>query len=272
MPKKEAPGALAHVVIFLRARTGMTQTEFGRASRVNQADVSRYELGRIAPSEAVLRRMADVAGIGWPLVVSLRRFLGSFLAAAERWDQAPDGPAPDLAVPEPARLAAAPFLFEAARIGPASRSAEEERREAAEIWGRLERFPVSWRRRLIELSPRSGSWALALQASKGSLRQAAQRPEEALELAELALSIAERVPGEESWRSRLLGFCWAHVANARRVANDPAGAAEAFVRARDLWRAGADSEGRLSAERMYDLPASWVGLPEEGQDPAAALP
>jgi hypothetical protein len=125
------------------------------------------------------------------------------------------------------------------------RSAEEERREAAEIWGRLERYPVSWRRRLIELSPRSGSWALALQASEESLRQAAQSPEEALEMADLALSIAERAPGEESWRSRLLGFCWAHAANARRAVHDPAGAAEASVRARDLWKAGTDPEGRL---------------------------
>lgn len=77
-------------------------------------------------------------------------------------------------------------------------------------------------------------------SGEGSLRQAAQRPEEALELADLALSIAQRAPGEVSWRSRLLGFCWAHVANARRAAGNDAGAAEAFVRARELWRAGSD--------------------------------
>jgi hypothetical protein len=57
-----------------------------------------------------------------------------------------------------------------------------------------------------------------------------------LELAELALSIAERVPGEESWRSRLKGYCWAHIANARRVANDLSGADEALTRAWELWR------------------------------------
>lgn len=250
MANKGDPGVLAHVVIFLRARTGMTQTELGRAARIDQADVSRYELGRSVPSDAALRRMAHVAGVGWPLVVSLRQFLGSLQAAAEQWAQAPEGSA-DLAIPEPARLAAAPLLLEDGRIGTAPPSAEEERREAAEIWGRLERYPVSWRRRLIELSPRSGSWALAAQASEESFRQAAQRPEEALHLAELALAIAERAPGEESWRSRLLGFCWAHVANARQVASDPAGAAEALVRARELWKAGSDPEGRLPEERVY---------------------
>jgi tetratricopeptide (TPR) repeat protein len=45
------------------------------------------------------------------------------------------------------------------------------------------------------------------------------------------------------------------VANARRVANDFAGADEAFVRARDLWRAGADFD-LLPEWRMLDLEAS----------------
>ena len=256
MAKKGDPGVLGHVVIFLRARTGMTQVQFGRESRVDQADISRYELGRLVPSEAVLRRMADVAGIGWPLVVSLRQFLSSFLSAAERWNQMPDGQAADLVDPEPARLAAVPYLVEAAITEPARRSAEEERREAVEIWDRLERFLISWRLRLIELSPRCGSWALALQAAEGSLRKAAHKPEEALEMADLALTIADRVPGEESWRSRLMGFCWAHVANARRVANDHAGADEAFVHAWELWRAGTDSEGLLPEWRLFDLEAS----------------
>lgn len=254
MARRGDPGVLGYIVIFLRARTGMTQAQFGRESRVDQADISRYELGRLSPAEVALRRMAGVAGIAWPLVLNLRQFLSSFLSAAERWNDSA-GQAPNLFALEPPRLAAVPFLLETAMMLPAQHSQEEERREAAEIWGRLEPFPVSWSRRLIELSPRSGSWVLAFQALEGSVRKAAHKPEEALELADLALSIAERA-GEESWRSRLMGFCWAHIANARRVANDHAGADEAFARAWDLWKAGVDSEGLLPEWRLFDLEAS----------------
>ncbi|HKI06424.1 MAG TPA: hypothetical protein VKK31_30875, partial [Thermoanaerobaculia bacterium] len=44
---------------------------------------------------------------------------------------------------------------------------------------------------------------------------------------------------------RLKSYCLAHVANARRVANDHAGADEAFARAWEFWRAGAGSDPEL---------------------------
>jgi tetratricopeptide (TPR) repeat protein len=110
---------------------------------------------------------------------------------------------------------------------------------------------------LVEAFPDYWSWALAVRMCKQSVKRAAHRAEEALDLAHLALSIAERAPGEESWRQRLTGYCWAHVANARRVANNLAGADEAFVRAWALWRAGADSDAELLAEwQLFSLEAS----------------
>ncbi|MBW8876706.1 MAG: hypothetical protein JF614_17215 [Acidobacteria bacterium] len=53
---------------------------------------------------------------------------------------------------------------------------------------------------------------------------------------------------------RAQGYCWGHVANARRVGNDLSGADEAFVRAWDLWRAGGESD--LAEWRLLDLEAS----------------
>ena len=50
------------------------------------------------------------------------------------------------------------------------------------VWTTLEKHPVPFRRRLIELSPRSGSWALAVRACEASLKGSA---DETLELAEL---------------------------------------------------------------------------------------
>jgi len=98
---------------------------------------------------------------------------------------------------------------------------------------------------------------LAERVSHESVRKAAHNAGEALELAELALEIAERAPGEESWRARLKGYCWAHLGNARRVANDHAGSHEAFSQAWHFWEAGADSDsGLLAGWRLYDLEAS----------------
>jgi tetratricopeptide (TPR) repeat protein len=55
----------------------------------------------------------------------------------------------------------------------------------------------------------------------------------------------------------LEGFCWAYVANASRVGNDFDTADQEFVRAWELWHAGADSDPDLLPEwRLFDLEAS----------------
>jgi tetratricopeptide (TPR) repeat protein len=90
-----------------------------------------------------------------------------------------------------------------------------------------------------------------------SERAAADSAREALELADLALSIAGRVDGGERWSRRLQGYAWAHVGNARRVGNDHAGADAAFAKASELWRSGQDQEpGLLQEWRMLSMEAS----------------
>jgi tetratricopeptide (TPR) repeat protein len=131
------------------------------------------------------------------------------------------------------------------------------RREGAELLERLKLATWEERRDLVKIFPVFWNWALAEKVCLESERAAAHRVSEALAWADLALLIAERCPGDERWRSRLLGFCWAHVANARRVRHDFDGAEEAFVRAWDLWRAGEGSDpGLLPEWRMFDLEAS----------------
>ena len=257
MAKRGDPSVLRHVVNFLRCETKMTQSEFGKASRVDQAEISRYELGHLAPSETALRRMAKVARIDWSLVVHLRRFYSSLLSTAAWRSTGVAGPL-DLTVLEPALQAASSYLIEDRAEEPTGISPDDERREAAEIWAALEKHPIPKRRRLIAISSRSGSGALAVQGCEASLRLVAHKAEDALELADLALSIAERVPGDESWRSRLKGYCWAHIANARRVANDHEGADQGFARAWKLWEAGADSGPKLLEEWL--LPALEASL------------
>jgi transcriptional regulator with XRE-family HTH domain len=255
MAKRGDPKVLRLVVLFLRSHSGLTQEEFGKAARVAQSDVSRYESGTVAVPEVVLRRMAAAARVDWPIVVHLRRAYATILnAAARRTRIGMAGPL-DLAVLEPALLAVTPYLLEDGTLNP---EPEAARREAEEVWAALERFPLAYRRRLIELSSRSGRGvALVARVCEASVRAAAHRTEDAQELAELALFIAERIPGPESRRSRAEGYCWAHLGNAHRIATDFDAADEAFARAWKLWGDGDGTEPKLLPGcRLLDLEAS----------------
>jgi len=134
---------------------------------------------------------------------------------------------------------------------------EAARRQARERWADLKLADSQERRDLIEVYPDYQVWALAELLCHESERRASHKIEEALELAELAVFIAERVQEEELWRSLLLAYCHAHVANARRVATDFDTADEAFARALELWRAGEGIDPYPLAEwRMPALEAS----------------
>ncbi|HZI72790.1 MAG TPA: hypothetical protein VFD73_01930, partial [Gemmatimonadales bacterium] len=98
-------------------------------------------------------------------------------------------------------------------------------------------------------------WGLAVLVSEESLAAAPNHPQEALELARLALHIAERVGGTKEWRWRIQGYCGGILCNALRACNDMPAARDARVRARKLWDDGAPGDpGGLLNEAM--LP--WV--------------
>jgi transcriptional regulator with XRE-family HTH domain len=258
MTEPDEASVLRLVVVFLRFYADMTQAEFGKASRVDQSDISKYEKGTKLPPEESLRRMATAAGLDWSLLIHLRRAYEAVLSASALRNVATDVQLPDPALLEPVLLAVTPYLLGNQRMEPPRQSPEEERREAEEIWTALESFPISRRRRLIEQAPRSSrSFALAVKVCLASLRAAPNDAREALDLADLALSITGRVPVEHDLRSRAQGYCWAHVGNARRVANDLDGADEAFTRAWDFWSAGAEAGSKLFPEwRLLSLEAS----------------
>jgi transcriptional regulator with XRE-family HTH domain len=224
MAKRGDPNVLRLVVIFLRALTRMTQVEFGKASGIDQGDISRYEKGELAPPEASLRRMAKAANVPWPLAGLLIRFIEAFLAAAARRES--QIPALDPKVLEPALLAVTPYLLEDTGTE-RKRPPEEERREAEEIWTALEKYPIPRRRRLIEYTLRaSKSAALAMRICEASAQASESNAREALELAELAFSIAERVEDEES--GGVQGHCRERLDSARRAAERNGGAAGAL--------------------------------------------
>lgn len=121
----------------------------------------------------------------------------------------------------------------------------EDRFEGAELWGRLERFPVRDRNLLIDASQEFAHWALCERICLQCADLADEDARQALGLAELAVRIAQRVPGEDSWRSRLKGFALAHLAFARSAMGDPVSAAETLREARQLWDEGAPGDPGL---------------------------
>ncbi|HEX4959257.1 MAG TPA: helix-turn-helix domain-containing protein [Thermoanaerobaculia bacterium] len=253
MAKRGDPKVLRLVVRFLRNRADLSQAEFGKACRGDQAQISRYEADEPVPEE-VLRRMAAVARVEWWFVVALQRLYAAILASARRRGVANAEPL-DLEILEPALLAVTAYLMEDDVARSLPQPVAEARREAEEVWAALERFPIPDRRRLLEFSLRPGrSVALAARACEASVRAAAHQVEEALELAELALFIAGQAP--EDRRSRACSYCWGYIGNARRVATDFDAADEAFGRSWSL-RPGAYSDPKLLPEwRLLDLEAS----------------
>jgi len=250
--KAEDPEILRLVVLFLRESARMSQVQLSKAARVSQSQLSLMELGRTTPSEDVLRRLAAAADVPWPLVAHIRQFYTAFVEARSKKGDFDERRATWAGAPEP--LAVQSYLL---KEETQADSLAAQKAEAQWFWQAVVDLPRHRRRRAIELSPcASRNWALSLLACDKSREVAASDPKEATELADLALSIAEQVekPGPED-RARLLGYSWAHKANALRVSSKLAEADESFSRAWQYWQSGAGLEGLLEW-RMFSLEAS----------------
>jgi transcriptional regulator with XRE-family HTH domain len=135
--------------------------------------------------------------------------------------------------------------------------AEAALQEAGELLDVLKAAGRQERRDLITVFPPFRTWAVAVKLCEASVRAAAHKVEDAVELADLALFTAEKASGEECCLCRLQGWCWAHIANARRVATDFDGADDAFARALSLWKKGTACDSELLPEwRLLELEAS----------------
>ncbi|MFY9821206.1 MAG: helix-turn-helix domain-containing protein [Thermoanaerobaculia bacterium] len=131
------------------------------------------------------------------------------------------------------------------------------RQHAEELWNRLKLRTPAERRKLVERGLKFRTWALCERVARASITAAPNQPQQALELAELALLIAELLPGEALLRAQTQSYAWAHVSNSRRVCNDLPGADVAMARAWQLWEAGATGDsGFLNAAWLPRLEAS----------------
>src|SRR6185295_5561550 len=90
-----------------------------------------------------------------------------------------------------------------ARTLPPSR---EDRKRAAALWEIMKRREPPDRRMLVEDAEEFRNWGLCELLCHESEKAAADDAGRAVELAELAVLIADLAPGEEAWRRRLQGY------------------------------------------------------------------
>ncbi len=271
MPGRDNPEDVKMVVIFLRLLRGWTQAELAEAAGLSLSAVWRYENEDLVDSEPVLEEIALAVGLPSRMLDRVFTWVAAARAAVA---SAIDPGDPDLridAIASEMTAGLSDLVYSATalilrgspelEIGPWARPAApprpEDREEATELWEALKRHEPSTRQVLVEDSRRFQKWVLCERLCAESVQALAGSADEALELAELALLVAERAPGEESWCQRLQGYAWAHVANVRRAREDRPGAKEAFDHARLLWEAGAPGDpGLLEEARM----ATWEPL------------
>jgi transcriptional regulator with XRE-family HTH domain len=263
MPRPSPPSSSV-VLTFLRTARGWSQKDLAGAVGTVGALVSAYETGRKSLSPEKLETLAAAMGLSAGAVDAALLCLESVRPrpAANEPAGSPVEPTPE----ERGRIeaAAAKVARVAAQVTRSRLTAKmvqakvrRARREADELWARLKPCAPRDRRALVERAPEYRSWALCERLCAESLKAAPADAARALDLANLALQVAALTPGSEGWRSRLQGFSWAHIGNARRVASDLPAAAAAFATARKLWQAATATDGcPLDEARMLDLEAS----------------
>ena len=264
-PRGEVLKLLVHL---LRGLRGWSQEELASAAGIDESSVSHYERGKTVPSWKTLERLASAVGLSRPfveacLLPALEAAVQMAAPSPERDDSSLEDPGPDLEriLAGSIRSAVAAFLARLEerkssreRSGP---PAAEDRRQAIELWSRLENCKPEERRFLVETCPEFQTWALAERLCHQSSEAASSCVEEALELASLAHEVAGLAILDIAWRSRLEGYTLAFLANAKRVASDLKGAEEAFAQAWNLWKAGTEVfPGLLPEWRLLDLEAS----------------
>jgi transcriptional regulator with XRE-family HTH domain len=246
------PASLALLVQFLRSLRGWTQAQLAEAVGLDPSTICRYEQGDSKPRRKNLEKIATAVGVSMPLVDAC--FLPAMEAACAtaslggdpRFEEL-EGPAADLggAVAGAVQSAAAAFLagLEASNLwekpGPPS---SEDRLAAADAWERLEPCSFDEALFLIESCQEFQNWALA----ERLCRESTDRPDRAVELAELAVRVARRAPGDELWRSRLEGYALGYLVKARVQRGLPV-LEETAARATALWEAGAPADPGLLA-------------------------
>jgi transcriptional regulator with XRE-family HTH domain len=199
MRKKKVDPAPSLLMILVRHLKGWFEKgELARILGVTPSQVTMWERRDRAVPIAILERTFDKAEIPGELITPALRTIRAFVRAAQGRSR------PDRAAGVSVAADTLPLLLSVADLvlEPLTRS-RRDRIETEELWARLKRHNATDRRVLVEDGQDYQSWALCEKVAAESRAAAASDPREALSLAELAVHIAERIPGETAWRRRV---------------------------------------------------------------------
>jgi tetratricopeptide (TPR) repeat protein len=147
-------------------------------------------------------------------------------------------------------------------FGPIDAALARSRAEAPRLLAALLPLDPQGRLARIQADPRFASWGLCELLVRRSCQTTPAVASEAVHLAELAVHVADMIPGgepfEETWVYQLRSLAWAGLGNARRVHGDLSGSKEGFEVSDSWWDAGTvGSEDALGYEPvLLDLKAS----------------
>lgn len=241
MPRRDSSD-LGAVLKLLRQARGWRQQDLGEAAGLSSNLLSDYEQGRKPLSRERLERLIAIMGLSPDDIETTLAYLDAVRTPAGALQGPGDEAQKVRRAIEAVALQAGRIVAQAVRSVMTLLTTEGEalqaRQEAASLWARLRRRTPRERATLVEAGPAFRKWALCEKVAAESIAAAPNHPREALDLAKLAVRIAELVPGDIDWRRRLQGYALAHLSNARRVCNDLPGAEEAMARARTLWEEG----------------------------------
>ncbi len=237
------PPHLGFVLRHMREEAGWTQAQLEAAANLPATAVSKMERGIRSLSRMELEGYGQI--MGHP-----EDWVDRTLAAA---DQLPrrrppdDSPTSlseaDSRVVEGLALAASRRLAGAVRkkFGPVLQAArwQADRKAAGRVWKRLSRATKEDRIALVVGSSEFQTWAVCERLCFESIREAPHDADKAHDLAGLALTVAERSPGNETWRNVLTGFALAFVANSWRVLGDFQQANRTMQRSEELTKGAA---------------------------------
>jgi len=247
--RKRIPTAEGTVLRSFRVRKGVTQEELGRLSGYSPRTLERMETG---VNRLDRERLVEILShLEVPPEAVETALLADELGASA-------GGEADRLV----ERAVAAGARAASRVGRAElkaellrRQAPRHRRWAEERWSRLSKRKEGEQEKAVDaLLGDDRSWALAEKLCLASEAAAANRADEALRLARLAVRLAEGVR-DESFRLHLLGWMEPFLANAQRVGGDLASSAQTLAHADEMWAAG-PALGVLDESRRLDLKAS----------------
>jgi transcriptional regulator with XRE-family HTH domain/ribosomal protein L20 len=244
---------------FLRVFKGESAADLAQAAQVSPSLISEYENGTKTLYRDRLEALLDLVDVP-PEAIDGALFTLELAGPGEEGPASPGDPSPEerrSISRTAARIGASVAREIRTGLTAAIRAVRlaEDRRRAGEVWDALRQLTPQERKKVVDVAGEHLGWAVCERLCEESAKAGADKAERAVEIAGLALRVAEQNPGPES--AQLQGYAWAFVGNARRVQGNLPDADRAFVRSREMWQKGeAAGPTPLDGTRILGLEAS----------------